>query len=418
MRVFWTTSGGEWTLRLRLDADESLVGPGQGGAPVKLVTNSCLVRLPTPAVEPHPDLRALAALLIVRPWVGSRLTFDRPISPAFAGMLRNVFQIDGEPVDGALPARTPGPQLALSYSSGVDSIAASELLDATIPYLHHQRIKHPRMPNRANHIRADQIAKLVRAAGERERQVIIAESDHEYLCLPWPQFPSWPSVMVAGVLLADELDLGGLAFGTVLESVYLAGGRRYNAGAGRPGEWSTALVTAGLPLCRPVAGLTEVGTFRLALESGLRDLAQSCLLGYAGRPCLGCVKCVRKELLAAAVSNKPVHPKVRTRLQPDDPIAKEFQGSPPLHMQNIAEYILARVRDVEGTLLETLTTRVAATVESTSWNERYYPRALVEQVPERWRADISAGLAKRLDPMTEEDTQTVESWDGARRMRD
>lgn len=415
MRVFWTASGGEWRLRLRLDADESLTGPGQGGAAVQLVTNSCLVRLPLQIEEPHPDLRALAALLVVRPWVGRRLTFDRPISPAFSDMLRTEFKIDGEPVDSALPARLPGPQLALSYSSGVDSIAAAELLDASIPYLHHQRIKHPRMPNRATHIKADQIAKLVRAAGERERQVIVAESDHEYLCLPWPQFPSWPSVMVAGVFLADELGLGGLAFGTVLESVYLAGGRRYSGG--RPGEWSAALAAVGLPLCRPVAGLTEVGTFRLALESELSDLAQSCMLGYAGRPCLGCVKCVRKELLAAAVSNKPAHPKIRARLQPADPIAKDFEGAPPLHMQNIAEYILARVPALEGTVLEALATRVDATVESTSWNERYYPRALVEQIPARWRDEISARLGKLIDPMTGHDIQTVESWDGADRMR-
>jgi hypothetical protein len=415
MRVHWSTEGETWTLRLRLDTDESLSGPGQDGTPVELVTNSCLVRLPIGISEPHPDLCALAALFIVRPWVGRQLTFDRAISPVFADMLADTFGIDGSPVDDALPGRTPGLQLGLSYSSGFDSIAASELIDLVSPYLHFQRIKHPRMPNRATHIRADQIAKLARSAGERGRRILIAESDHEYLCLPWPQFPSWPSVAVAGVLLADELDLGGLAFGTVLEAAYLNAGRRYTAGG--TGAWANALAAAGIPQCRPVAGLTEVGTFQLALESELADLAQSCLLGYAGKPCLNCVKCVRKELLAAAVTGEPVHPRIRARLQPGDPAAKHFEGSAPLYMQNIAEYVLARLPGLEGTLLETLATRLDATMESTRWNERYYQRALVEQVPERWRADISAGLAKRLEPMTEEDIEIVEGWDAAKRMR-
>lgn len=418
MRVHWTSEGNTWTLRLRLDVDDRLTGPGQGAAPIELVTHTCLVRLPMRVDEPHPDLRALAALLIVRPWVGSRLRFDRAISPAFAGMLDTVFDIDGGPVDDALSERAAGPVLGLSYSSGYDSIAASELIDQDSPYLHFERVKHPRMPNRASHIRADQIAKLARSAGDRGRQVLITQSDHEYLCLPWPQFPSWPSMAVGGVLLADQLGLGGLGFGTVLESIYLRGGRRYTGGAGGAGgQWLTALAAAGLPVCRPVASLTEVGTFRLALESELADLAQSCLLGYAGKPCLNCVKCVRKELLGAAVSGNPIPPRIRQRLQSADPAAREWEEAAPLHMQNIAEYILARVTDGAGTVLEALAARVDVTVESTAWNERHYPRALVEQTPERWRAEISARVAKRFEPMTDQDIRTLESWDGARRMR-
>jgi hypothetical protein len=415
MRVSWTGDGEAWTLRLRLDAEESLTGPGQGGAPVELVTNSCVVRLPFRIEQPHPDLCALAALVIVRPWVGRSITFDRPISPVFGRMLGDAFGIDGGPVDNALPARAAGAQLGLSYSSGVDSIAASELIEPTSPYLHLQRIKHDRLPNRASHIRADQIAKLVRAAGDRGRRVLIAESDHEYLCLPWPQFPSWPSVAVAGVLLADELGLGGLAFGSVLESMYLRGGRTYSSG--QSGPWDAALTAAGLPPCRPVAGVTEVGTFRLAAESDLADLAQSCQLGYAGKPCLGCVKCLRKELLRAAMTGAPIHPRIRARLQAADPVAKEFRGAPPLHMQNIAEYILARVPDLGGTLLEGLAARLDATARSTEWNERHYPRALTDYVPDPWRAEVAARLAKRLDPMTGDDIQTVESWDGRERKR-
>ena len=89
MRVWWESGGAAtaataWRLRLRLDEDENLQGSGQGGAPITLVTNTCTVRLPVAAAEPHPDLLALAALLIVRPWTRTRISFDRPISPTLA----------------------------------------------------------------------------------------------------------------------------------------------------------------------------------------------------------------------------------------------------------------------------------------------------------------------------------------------
>lgn len=415
MRISWSSHDVTWTLRLRLDEDDGLEGPGQNGDPVSLVTNSCTVRLPTTIAEPHPDVLALAGLLIVRPWVRHRLTLDRPVSASLAEALDRVMGLDAGPVDDALPPRTPTGRIGLSYSSGVDSMAVSELLDPQTPYLHFKRTKHPRIPNRATHIRSDQTAELVRRAGERGRDVYVVESDLEYLCLPWPQFPSWPAIGMAGVFLADHLDLGALAYGSVLEAVYLAGGRRYTGGG--TGGWASLFSTVGLTMCRPAAGLTEVGTLLLATGSPLADLAQSCLLGAAGRPCLACVKCVRKELITAAVERRPVRPEIRDRLRSGDPAARDLDRPPPLYMQNSMEYAAARIPDLGGTLLGDLAKRMAATVDSTSWNERYYPRALVDEVPARWRAEISARLDEQVEWMTVDDVKVVETWDGASRIR-
>ncbi len=415
MRVWWESGGAAtaatvWRLRLRLDEDENLQGSGQGGAPITLVTNTCTVRLPVAAAEPHPDLLALAALLIVRPWTRTRISFDRPISPTLAEGLAEFFKLDGGPVDDALPARTGEGVLGLSYSSGVDSIATAELLDPATPYLHLQRVTHPRVPNRATHVRADQIARLVRQAGDRGRNVFITESDLEYLCLPWPQYPTWPALALGAVFLADHLRLGGIAFGTVLESAYLHGGRRYTGGGAGP--WTRLLETVGLAVCRPVTGLTEVGTLTVAARSELADLAQSCLRGAAGRPCLACAKCARKELLAATLEGRGIHPRLRERLQPGEPAAKDLEGTPPLHMQNCLEYVVARRDDLDGTLLEQLAKRMDVTVESTSWNERYYPRALQDEVPEPWRADIVRRLRNHVPWMTDQEVALLESWNG------
>ena len=416
MRISWSTHGVAWTLHLRLDEDDRFEGPGQTGAPVRLVTNTCTVTLPTAVAEPHPDLLAVAALLIVRPWVGRRLTVDRPVSATLAEALARTIGIDIGPVDGDLPARSADGQMGLSYSSGVDSMAVSELLDRAAPYLHLKRVAHPRIPNRATHVRSDQIEKLVRQAGERGRQVYVVESDLEYLCLPWPQFPTWPAIGMAGIVLADHLRLGALSYGSVLEAVYLGGGRRYTGG-GSGGGWASVLSSVGLPLCRPAAGLTEVGTQMLAAGSDLADLAQSCLLGGAGRPCLACVKCARKELVTAALGRRAVRREIHARLRPGNRVARDLEQPPPLYMQNSVEYVVARVPNLAGTVLADLAARMSATVDSTSWNERYYPRALADEVPARWREEISQRLEERIDWMTADDVKIVETWDGASRLR-
>ncbi|QSB15139.1 hypothetical protein JQS43_01830 [Natronosporangium hydrolyticum] len=415
MRIRWQPAGSDWTLRLRLDPDESLAGTGQGRAAIQLVTNSCTVRLPGPIGEPHPDLLAAAALLVTWPWVGRQFVVDRPVSAAFAAVLADTFTIEVRPVDDRLPTRTPGDRVGVSYSSGVDSIALTELVGPAAPLIHFQRVSHPRVPDRATHIRSDQLALLARRAGERGREVWVVESDLEFLCLPWPQFPTWPAVAVGAVLLADELRLAALGFGSVLESVYLRGGRAYR-GPGA-GPWAAVLSAVGLPLCRPTAGLTEVGTLLLTRGGELAGLAQSCLLGMAGRPCQGCVKCVRKELLTAALERRPVAPEIRRRLTPGDPAAKDFEGPPPLHMQNITEYVVARVPGLAGTVVGALATRMSVSESATAWNERFYPPALADEVPQRWRAECTRRLRGRIEPMAAPEIRTVETFDGAQRLR-
>ena len=415
MRLSWSSDESSWTLRLRLDTDDSLRGNGQDNAPVSLVTNECTVTLPSPIDEPHPDLLAVAALLIARPWVGSRATFDRPISSTLAEALHHTLGISAGPVDDALRGRDAQDHVGLAYSGGVDSIATSELLPSSAPRLHLQRVKHPRIPNRVSLAGATAMAQLAREAERRGLPVAIIQSDLEYLCLPRPQCPTWPAIGIAGVLLADHYRLGALAYGSTLEFVYLSGGRRFTGNG--PGGWKRVLSAVGLPLCRPVAGLTEVGTTIVASGSRLADLARSCARGTSGQPCLSCAKCARKELLSAASERRDIHPAIRRRLQPGSRAARDLDQLPPLYLQNSVEYVLARIPDLRGTILQDLAERIDATVESTSWNERYYGPALADEVPPRFRPQIEAELRRRFQWMDEDDIKIVETWDGAGRMR-
>lgn len=412
MRITWTSNDSTWRLRIRLDPEDSLDGHGQGRSKIQLVTNECVVRLPESAVEPHPDLLALAAFLVTSGWTRQRISFCRPISSAFAQAVARAFRVEAGPVDDMLPARDAGNCVGLSYSGGADSVALSEVVSGS-PHVHFQRMPHSRVPNRATHFRSDIAADLARKASQRGRNVLIVRSDLEYLCLPWPQFPAWPAVAIGAVLLADDLDLGSVGFGSPLESRYLADGRRFVGGGSGP--WATLFAAVGLPFFRPVAGLTEVGTLRLALESDLSDLVRSCNLGGAGGPCFACPKCLRKDLIAAAIEGRELHPALRRRMAPGDPVLRQLEGEPPYYFQSCLEWALARAPGLQGTPLGDLASRLGVTEKSTEWAGYYYPRALSDEVPAAWRPTVSDFMKQRIGWMTEEQVEVVETWDAAAR---
>lgn len=411
MRLWSRLEERTWLLTLRLDPEESLNGLGQSGMAVRLVTNRCTVGLPEHVIEPHPDLLALAAFTIGGAWVSRRLTFRHAISPLFAETLADQFGIVAGPVDDHLSPRTCGSRVGLCYSGGADSVAVSATLPSDSPHLHFQRVPHPRVPNRAMHYRADVAAALAGRAGDRGRNVAVVQSDLEYLCLPWPTYPTWPALAVGPVLMADHLNLGAVGFGTVLEARYLGDGRRYDTGD--HAAWGKLFAAVGLPFYRPAAGLTEVGTIRLASESDLADLIRSCSLGGLDGPCLACPKCLRKELLTAAITGQPLNKTLLRNLTDGSPAMRHLEGKRPYTMQPVIEWALARVPGLEHTALARVAHELAPSAESTAWVERYYRPALSDEVPAKFRLAVERFVTGRFDWMTREQELIVESWNPA-----
>ena len=301
MRATWLLDGSTSTLTLALDAEDPVYGRGQGVRRVGMLARECRVELPNEIREPHPDLLALAALVICRPWVAHRLQMGRGVSRPFSEMVEKLFKIELGPIDAMLAPRTAGGVPLLAYSGGADSIAASELLPDGIPHVHLRRIPHPRVPNRATQVRPDVIEKLVLEAGQRGRQVHVVRTNLEYLVHPFPSLPHWFAIAVGNLILADELDGGAIALGGTFETFYMDMGRRWTGRA--TGGLGPAADLVGLPLLRPALGLTEIGTMAVTLKSNLADIARSCVMGTDKEPCHECVKCVRKELTTAALAD-------------------------------------------------------------------------------------------------------------------
>ncbi|GLW06168.1 hypothetical protein Misp01_12980 [Microtetraspora sp. NBRC 13810] len=405
MRVAWTRDDDVWRLDFRLDADDDLAGTVTDGQRVRLATNSCRLRLPYPVDDVHPDLLALAAWTVVAPYTRSRIVFDRPVSAGLAAALEEGWPVQAGPVGGSPRS---GARLAISYSGGADSAAVASILPDA-PFVHFQRISHPRVPNRWTHYRADILAKLAAQTG---RELTVVRSDLEFtLAEPRPGYPEHHAVAAGAALMADELDLAGIAFGYEMGSRWLGGGRyvhRYtpdNPMWSADGRWGRLFAAAGLRVVLPVGGISEATTMRLALGSGLRRQVRWCLRGGDGGACGTCGKCLYKELIQAAVERRPLS----TTITADRPVAAKWQQPPPYGGQEMIEYGCARVPGIETTPFARAAEHLRATEESTRWLDHCYRPAL-DEIPDPWRKQIADFMAEEVGFMTEDEARRVESW--------
>ncbi|HWL42925.1 MAG TPA: DUF6395 domain-containing protein [Ilumatobacter sp.] len=237
-------------------------------------------RMPAGYRMPHPALLELAEFLLLRK-LGEDLAPPATTRPA------------------------KGRKIAVAYSGGVDSTAAVRLLHRPLPI--HTQV--------ANPSRSHKLENALLALEEVGGIAIVTDSDE----IPTLHdrrrgFFGKGAWTVPSVLLADHLNLGYVADGDVLETVYLhsaAGhGTKYN-----PHDHSALLErfrSAGLEYVMPCAGLTEVSTTEIA--RGAR-YAMGCVRGVGGEPCRNCAKCYRKSALGG--SPIPINDEQQSRLEKD-----------------------------------------------------------------------------------------------------
>ena len=94
-------------------------------------------------------------MLVVSPWVGSRLELSVGVTERFARSVRENFGLEIGPVDHELKGRSEGSELGMLFSGGVDSVEGLSVLPASSPLIHLRRVRHRRIPNRATHLRTD-----------------------------------------------------------------------------------------------------------------------------------------------------------------------------------------------------------------------------------------------------------------------
>jgi hypothetical protein len=270
-------------------------------------------------------------------------------------------------------------------------------------------VTHPDIED-AGTYRADAIERLAREAGHRGRSVYVTRADFEHLCSPYPSLPHWFGFAVGPLLMADHFDAGALVLGGTLETWYMDMGRTWK-GEPRKGTGIDPLPElVGLPIMRPLVGVTEIGTMRLTVESDLSDLARSCVAGTMDDACHRCSKCLRKDMLRAVLeADRPAMEKIPS----DAPGWKPFEVPGPYYMQAQFEWAAARIPEsLWSPSLRHAVAQMGGVVErQTEWMNRAYRPAVEYGVPEPWRGTIERRIEGALGWMDAEDVEAMRSWD-------
>lgn len=253
----------------------------------------------------HPDHLALSAFLVARPWVNKNFVFPKPISQRFADAFKQ-FNYSIGPVDASiLPYESRDRKyIALAFSGGADSTAALSVLPSTtIPVFLNR-------PDSEKKTLYDKTAAL--ASCEQLRKIgyrcLAILCNLESLRKPIG-FPSDLSNGVPAILMANWLNIFGIAYGTVFESLFGLGRLKYKEyeETSHKRMWWDVFAAAGLPLTFPVGGISEVGTELICSKSKIGSISRSCIRGSSDEPCYRCWKCFRKSTLRTSLGLEQVH---------------------------------------------------------------------------------------------------------------
>jgi len=317
-------------------------------------------------------------------------------------MVKKLFNISVVPVNESVLPRKKGNTPILSYSGGIDSVAASEIFPSTIPYVYFERCDHPDLPNKAEHVQVQAITNIIKETANLGRNVYRVASDLEHICKPYPTLPHWFAISAGILLMADYLDGGMIIMGGTLETFFMDMGKSWKGAGGKGLDPLADLV--GLPICRPMLGVTEIATMKIAHSSVLGKIARSCVLGSLLEPCGQCVKCVRKIMTEAVITgDSQILDKLNYLNENSVGIRSIINADPPYYMQAQLEYCLSRV-EFRNNILDLIYHKVGLPEsDKTTWMEKYYSPAIEFSSPIEWRGLILYELNKKLTFMRESD---------------
>ena len=282
----------------------------------------------------------------------------------------------------SVDAREPGERLALAYSGGVDSTAALLLLPDDTVLAYHQR----NFDSMLSHTLP--LATFEAIKQRTGREVLCIPSNHERIRTHHGKVNGFSDAHAAGVhlvLLADHLNLAGIAFGTPIDNTWLKRGSVFRDFATDP-YWTKSramFAKAGLAYVLPINHLSEAGALEVCRQSELADVVNSCLRGVGERWCGRCWKCFHK--------NGPLG----REFDPNAPEITTFLNTKPLRTAQHALWALQVQR------LEHLAPHLAPFLESDlSWWVDIYPPGL-ELIDEPWRATVEQRSDAVLKRMTE-----------------
>ena len=356
----------------------------------------------------HPDLLALSSILMCHPFVGKELNYPNPVSERFEETVNSmVSRYQFKPKSGkSVEPRSTGSnyRMGLAFSGGVDSTAALSLLPAdSVPVF---MLRPSKGKSLYDPSAALESCKLLEEVGYDVR---VVECDVEFIREP-VGFPTDLSHAIPSILLADEICIDSLAFGTVMESAFGIGHEKFRD-YWNGSHWkfySTLLGSVSIDLCLPVSGVSEVGTAIIVNSTPLGDLSQSCIRGKWKKPCKRCWKCCRKGLLGSALGLVSLNSEDLELMFSSEDVRNKLSSVPISH-ENVIEYALQRIDEDLHPIFPFLRKRIERGSDLEFLECWFEPSS--DFIPEKYRGDICEKIKNLLRTMDERDEGDVRKWD-------
>tara|TARA_B100001113_G_scaffold61096_1_gene46501 strand:- start:4081 stop:5370 length:1290 start_codon:yes stop_codon:yes gene_type:complete len=356
----------------------------------------------------HPDLLALSSILMCHPFVGKELNYPNPVSEKFNEAVNGLIsRYEFKPKSGELVRpRSSGSnfRMGLAFSGGVDSTAALSVLpEDSVPVF---MLRPSRGKSLYDPSAALESCKLLEEVGYDVR---VVECDVEFIREP-VGFPTDLSHAIPSILLADDMCIDSLAFGTVMESAFGIGHEKFRD-YWKGSHWkfySELLGAVSIDLCLPVSGVSEVGTAIIVNSTPLGELSQSCIRGKWKKPCKRCWKCCRKGLLSSALELVDLKSEDLELMFSSEDVRNKLSSIPISH-ENVIEYALQRIdRDLHPNF-PFLRGRIERGTDLGFLECWFEPSS--DFIPEKYRKEICGKIKNLLRTMDEREEEKVRKWD-------
>lgn len=349
----------------------------------------------------HPDILALMALLIVYPYTRSKIILPIGISQAFHQEVFKATQIQMVPVNARLqPRKAPADAIpALAYSGGIDSTACLALMPPNTCCVFHERQFDPN--ERYNKEAAYQACLFLRQLG---RQVYTIQSDFDYVRNP-KGFAVEMSTTIPALLLADFLGFDSVAIGTTLE--YFVDYSQFYKQRTYGVDWEPLFRVVDLQLIQPTAGLSEIVNYKIVLKTPYAEVAESCMCGAVGKPCLKCYKCFRKQIAKSILLGEEISEKLLDEMFKVKGIHGKLEKL-PVFFENMITYITAHYRQ-NHRLMNLLKQKTRGDLRDVSWMDKWYSPHK-KYIPAKYLPKIKRAILKHTTAMTAEDKANMACW--------
>lgn len=359
----------------------------------------------------HPDIIGLISIFGIAPWVGDEIDSNVAVSPHFADAVASSLRFDMVNIDAniARRARPTDGKVGVAYSGGADCTAAMALLRNSANAYFLDRVT--RLDEEWKGVyRKEAAYNSIARLGEHIDVVRSVKTDLEFVRSP-VGFPDDFSNIIPALTYADEDRLNAVGWGSVLESMYRVGKRRFRDYRYSPviRDYRPVFEAVGLSVVNAVAGVSEVGTALINRMSGFSAFAQSCMRGNVGAPCRRCWKCARKILIDSALTDKwPSGSDLDALLTSRE--ARMRLAEEPITLEVTLAFSVNRYKNqVEdrSIVMDALAEKLAS--HHAEYLQRHYPPAL-DLLPKEYSRLVSERLQAYLDPMTASEQENVRNW--------